>query len=71
MRKFGSLTLLAFVMEQQTHCPFGSVNNITKLSQSLMDTNYLGNVYYTYHAIPCLRKTAGRIVALISGPCGT
>ncbi len=34
--------------------------------KNLMELNYLGSVYCTYHALPYLKKTKGQIVGVSS-----
>ncbi|GMN56590.1 hypothetical protein TIFTF001_025708 [Ficus carica] len=46
-------------------CMFEESPDITKFSQA-MDINFWGSVYSTYFAIPYLKRTGGRIVAISS-----
>lgn len=46
-------------------CLFEEITDITKL-RGAMEINFWGSVYTTYYAIPYLRQTAGKIIAIAS-----
>ncbi|MBN1266286.1 MAG: SDR family oxidoreductase [Anaerolineales bacterium] len=46
-------------------CPFDELTDLTGYEQ-MMAVNYLGSLYCTYHALPALKQSRGRIVAIAS-----
>ncbi|XP_052187053.1 11-beta-hydroxysteroid dehydrogenase A-like [Diospyros lotus] len=62
---FGRLDHLVNNAGILSFCSIEEVSQVTKFA-SVMDTNFWGNVYTTYFAIPHLKKTKGKIVVISS-----
>eukprot|EP00339_Tiarina_fusa_P010320 CAMPEP_0117026458 /NCGR_PEP_ID=MMETSP0472-20121206/19451_1 /TAXON_ID=693140 ORGANISM="Tiarina fusus, Strain LIS" /NCGR_SAMPLE_ID=MMETSP0472 /ASSEMBLY_ACC=CAM_ASM_000603 /LENGTH=244 /DNA_ID=CAMNT_0004733473 /DNA_START=49 /DNA_END=783 /DNA_ORIENTATION=- len=63
--QFDSLDALVLALEE----PFiGDIDNVdpTSLIQSSLDANYFTHIYFTYFALPYLRKCRGKVILLSS-----
>ncbi|WVZ59723.1 hypothetical protein U9M48_009832 [Paspalum notatum var. saurae] len=66
---FGKLNHLVANAGVWSTCSFDQVTNITAFTK-LMDVNFWGSVYPTYHALPHLKATKGKLV-VCSSAAGT
>lgn len=62
---YGRLDVLVNNAGLGSSAPFDTITDLS-IFETLMRVNYLGSVWCTAHALPHLRKTAGRIVAISS-----
>lgn len=65
IERFGSLDYLILNAGISMWAPFNQVLDLNLL-KTLIDTNYLGSVYFTHYALPYLKKTKGMIVVISS-----
>ena len=63
--RFGSIDYLVLNAGVSMWAKFEDVEDIS-LFQKIMETNYLGAVYCTYHALSYLKKSRGMVVAISS-----
>jgi len=62
---FGRLDVLVNNAGLGSSAPFDSITDLT-IFETLMRVNYLGSVWCTAHALPHLRESKGRLVAISS-----
>lgn len=62
---YGQIDILVNNAGRTMWTPFEEIKDLSMFEQ-IMDLNYLASVYCTYHALPYLKKTKGRIVGISS-----
>ncbi|MGC8737829.1 MAG: SDR family oxidoreductase [Candidatus Hydrogenedens sp.] len=62
---FGRLDILINNAGRTMWCRFDEIQDL-EIVKKIMETNFYGSVYCTYHALPYLYKTGGHIVAISS-----
>lgn len=63
--QFNGLDVLILALEEPYKGDI-DVNEPTNLIDTMLNVNYYSHLYFTYHALPFLRKSRGRIVLLTS-----
>lgn len=68
---FGRIDMLVNNAGTTMWARFDEIGDLS-IYEKVMRTNYLGSVYCTYYALPCLKESRGRIVAVssLSGKAG-
>eukprot|EP01119_Soliformovum_irregulare_P000544 TRINITY_DN10387_c0_g1_i1.p1 TRINITY_DN10387_c0_g1~~TRINITY_DN10387_c0_g1_i1.p1 ORF type:complete len:265 (+),score=45.54 TRINITY_DN10387_c0_g1_i1:177-971(+) len=71
IQRFGSIQVLILAAGVNLHAPFGHVKEL-HLYKKLMEVNYFGCMYPTFHALPHLRQSKGKIgvICSLSGELG-
>ncbi|KAG9445910.1 hypothetical protein H6P81_012038 [Aristolochia fimbriata] len=65
LRRFGRINHLVTNAGFASFYQFTDITDISRFT-SIMDTNFWGSVYFTYYAIPHLRRSNGRIIVTAS-----